>query len=306
MASPFANKHITRVLAVGGTVEDLTWLDGVDTWITGQNLYGNLVEWANPALGIIKNGSNEISKILTLGTTWLPRLGDLTPVSPTNTIYNATANNGKPAWVTTSSSYCYWGAARAGTLRTQLIRRKHHQGFTVVCVYKKTHAFVSSPFGLGQSGGIYLQNTAGTPGSCKFFVSPLAVGGTSFSDTHPTTLANSTVNIIGGTFDQNTVISYVEGVPGTGSSGYISTNASASRREYHPLLGSANLVNQSYYNMAYGTNEFISVVSSTTTDVTWGGSNNQADMSVSELIIFDTALTPIQMASLNTFLRTRY
>jgi len=302
MATQFVNKHITRVLAAGGTVADTTWLAAVDAWITSQGLYGNLFEWANPAIGVIKNGSNQISKIMGLGTTWLPRLGDLTPSAPASTTYDATSVSSQPAWTSTSSAYSYWGAARGGTIRVEHIRRKHHQGFTVVAVYKKTHANVSSMLGLGQFGGITLQNTAGAPGSCKFTVGP--IGGTVFSDTHGTTLANSAVHIIGGTFDGNTVTSYVEGVAGSGSSGYIAANAGDN--QYRPLLGGANLVNQFYYALVSGSSTSSYTLSTTGTTRAITSTTNEADMSISDLIIFDTALTPTQMASLNTLLRTRY
>jgi len=304
MATPFVNKHITRVLAAGGTVAEPAWASDVDAWLTSQTLHPYLFDWANPAFGVIKNGSNEISKIMGLGSTWLSRVGDLTPSAPTSTLYDATAIGSKPAWTNTSSSaYSYYGAARDGTIRADPIRRKHRQGFTVVVVYKKNHANLSSMLGLGQFGGIYLQNTAGAPGSCKFAVGP--IGGTLFSDTHGTTLANSAAHIIGGTFNGDQVISYVEGVAGSGSAtGYATTNSGAN--QYRPLLGAANLTNQHYYQLVHGSSEAINTNSQTSTARAISGTLNHADMSVSDLIIFDTALTPTQMASLNTLLRTRY
>lgn len=302
MATAFVNKHTTRVLAAGGTVAEPTWLGSVDTWITGQSLYGNLFEWANPAFGVIKNGSNEISKIMGLGTTWLPRLGDMTPAVPTSTIYNATANSSKPAWVSTSSAYSYWGVARSGTIRAQQIRRKHHQGLTVVCVYKKTHAFQFAPLGQGQFGSNFaLVNTAGSPGSCKAWI-----GGTTFTATHATTVANNAVNIIGLTFDGDTLTTYVEGAAGAQATGYVATYTDSNKTQYRPLLGAANNVNQTYYALVSGSSESVYSLSSSSTSVSFGGIKSEADASISDLIIFDTALTPTQMASLNTLLRTRY
>lgn len=304
MATAFVNKHITRVLAAGGTVADPTWLATVDTWIASQGLYGSLGDWSNPAFGIIKNGSNEISKIMGLGTTWLPRLGDLTPSAPTSTTYDATAIGGLPAWTNAvNTAYSYYGAARGGTIRVEPIRRKHDQGLTVVSVYKKNHSNVSSMLGLGQFGGIYLQNTSGSPGSCKFAVGP--IGGTVFSDTHGTTLANNAVHIVGGTFNGDQVISYVEGVAGSGSStGYVTTNSGDN--QYRPLLGGANLVNQFYYALVSGSSTSSYTLSSTGTTRAITSTANEAVMSTSDLIWFYTPLTPTQMASLNTLLRTRY
>jgi hypothetical protein len=303
MATAFVNKHITRVLAAGGTIVDPTWLATVDAWITSQGLLPYLFDWSNPALGVVKNGSNQISKIMGLGTTWLPRLGDLTPSDSTKTLYDATAIGGLPGWTNSvDTAYSYYGLARAGTIRTQHIRRKHHQGVTLVAVFKKSHAFVSSPFGMGQFGGLYLQNTAGSPGSCKFLVGPTA---TSVSDTNSATLANGSVHIIGGTFDQDTAIAYVEGVGGAGQSGYIAANTDANKNQYRPLLGAANLVNQIYYQVVSGSDQSHVVLGSGTA-ITFNGTDNQADMSVSDLIVFYTALTPTQMASLNALLRSRY
>lgn len=308
MATQIVNKHITRVLAAGGTVAEPAWLASVDTWISGQNLYGNLVDWSNPAFGVIKDGSNHISKIMGLGTTWLPRLGDLTPVSPTNTTYNATGLDSLPCWVNAANTATsYYGSARSGSIRTNNIRRKHAQGLTVVGVYTKSGTAVASLLGYGQFGGFYLQNTSGSPGSCKFSVRPVGGSGTEFSDTHPTTLANSAIHIIGGTFDRQIVTSYVEGVAGSssiGSGNYAATNTGD--LSYRPLLGGASY-NESVYTSLYsGSSTSHNTLSSSSTVPTMDGITNEALFSMSDLIIFDTALTPTQMASLNTLLRTRY
>jgi hypothetical protein len=304
MATAFVNKHMTRVLAAGGTVADATWLSTVDAWITSQNLYPYLFDWTNPALGVIKDGSNNISKLLGLGTTWLPRLGDLTPSAPTSTAYAATGIGGLPAWTNTSNTaYSYWGAARSGTVRTQQIRRKHNQGLTLVAVYKKNHAFQSTMFGEGtlSSARIVLQNTAGSPGSCKAYI-----GAPSFTATHATTLANNAVHIIGATFDGDTLTTFVEGSAGAQATGYIITYTDDNKSQYRPLFGGANLNNQIYYQMLSGSAEGTFTQSSTSTSRTITAGTNEADMTVSDLIMFYTALTPTQMASLNSTLRTRY
>ena len=307
MATQFVNKHITRVLAAGGTVADATRLAAADSWMTSEGLLQHIGDWSNPAFGVIKNGSNEISKIMGLGTTWLPRLGDLTPSTPANTLYDATAIGGLPAWTNTANTaYSYYGAARSGTIRTMPIRRKHHDGLTIVAVYKKSGTAVASMLGLGAFGGIYLQNTSGSPGSCKFNIGIPSSVGTAFSDTHPTTLANSAVHIIGGTFDQDTVTSYVEGVAGSGSSGYIAANANSTRREYRPLSGPMDENSQIYSFLASGTSAARFTNSTTATAVTPSGTANEALFSMSDLIFFYTALTPTQMASLNSLLRGWY
>jgi hypothetical protein len=305
MATALVNKHITRVLAAGGTVAESAWLISVDAWLTSEVLYANLVDWSSAAFGVVKNGSNEISKIMGLGTTWLPRLGDLTPAVPASTLYDATGISSKPCWTNTASgAYSYYGAARAGTIRADNIRRKHNQGLTVVAVHKKSGTNTASFLGCGQFGNPYVQVTSGSPGSCKIGMGPM--GSTAFTDTHGTTLTNNVVNIVGGTFDGDEVLSYVEGVAGLGSAGYVSTNTDSNSKHLRPLLGSANLNGQHYYQWVHGSQEAINTNGQTTTARAISGTLGHAVMSCSDLIIFDTCLTPTQMASLNTLLRTRY
>ena len=303
MATEFVNKHITRVLTAGGTVADATRLAAADAWLASRGLSQNLFDWSNPAFGVIKNGSNEISKIMGLGTTWLPRLGDLTPSAPSSTLYDATAIGGLPAWTNSvSSAYSYYGSARAGTIRTQQIRRKHHQGLTVVAVYKKNHANAISLIGQGQFdiGRIVLQNTSGSPGSCKAFI-----GATGFTATHATTLANNAVHIIGFTFDGDTLTTYVEGVAGAQATGYVAAYADSNKSQYRPLLGSASLGNSVYYTLVSGSPDSHFTMSGTTT-VTIDGIQNQAAMSVSDLIMLDTCASGSDMSSLNSLLRGWY
>lgn len=299
MATQLVNKHITRVLAAGGTVAEPAWLDTVEAWITSEGLLPYLFDWTNPAFGVVKNGSNEISKLMGLGTTWLPRLGDLTPVSPTDTTYDATAINGFPGWVNgVNTAISYYGDARAGTIRTNNIRRKHHQGFTIVAVYKKTGTAVASFFGYGQNGGIYLQNTSGASGQCKAnFGRP--AGGSNASATHATTLTNGSVNIIGCTFNQASglITPYVEGVAGTTAT----ISYGANPAEYLPLLG-MNESYQGYSNIYSGSSTARVSLSGTTPSLI--GIANEALFSSSDLIAFDT--DQVDMASLNTLLRTRY
>lgn len=304
MATQFVNKHITRVLAAGGTVADAAWLATVDAWIASQGLYGYLGDWSNPAFGVVKNGSNHTSKIMGLGTTWLPRLGDLTPVAPSSTLYDATAINGFPGWVNgVNTAISYYGAARAGSIRTNNIRRIHAQGLTVVGVYKKSGTAVASLLGYGQFGGFYLQNTSGSPGSCKFSVRPVGGAGTEFSDTHGTTLANGVVNIIGGKFNRDKVTTYVEGVAGSGSAGsYLATNSGD--LSYRPLLGGASLNEAPYCALYSGSSTSHNTLASASTVPTMDGISNEALVSVSDLIWFYT--DQVDLASLNTLLRNRY
>jgi hypothetical protein len=299
MASKLVNKHITRVLAAGAVVGDIdtAWLASVDSWMSGQGLIPNLVSWVSPAFGMVRSGA-PTTKIFDLGTTWLPRMGDLTAVSPANTNYSATGLSSKPAITTaTAAATFYWGSARNGGLRWNPIRRKHRQGITFAGVYQKTHANITSLFGLGQFGGMYLQNTAGSPGSAKMFVGGWG-NAWSVADTHGTTLANSAVHVIGGTFDGTTATAYVEGVAGSGAGPATQDNA--------PLLGGVTFNDQQYCALYAGSQTSHVALSASSTIPTFDGASSHSQFTWSDLICFDTALTPTQMASLNTLLRTRY
>lgn len=307
MATEFVNKHITRVMLAGGTVADASRLAAADAWLSAQGYSANLIDWTNPAFGVIKNGSDQISKLMGLGSTWLPRLGDLTPNVPASTIYSATGMGGLPAWSNTgANAYSYYGAARGGTIRADNIRRKHRQGLTVFAVYKKNNTTLASLIGQGQfnAGRIVLQNTAGSPGSCKAFV-----GATAFSATHQTTLANNAIHIIGFTFDGDTLTTYVEDVAGTGAgiaTGYVATYSNSNKAQYRPLLGAANLNNQHYYSLVHGSQDSFNNNTQTSTSRSVGAGNNDAIMTVSDLIMLDTNASQAAITSLVSLLRGWY
>lgn len=302
MATQFVNKHITRVLAAGGTIDDYTWLNSVDSWISGQGLYPHLADWTSGGFGIVKNGSNEISKVMGLGTTWLPRLGDLTPSSPTNTTYSSTAVSSRPGWVNSAhTAYSFYGSARAGSIRFENMRRKHYYGLTVVAVYKKSGTNTATFIGKGQGGGFYLQNTSGSNGVCRAFVgnlNPPPPSGGSLTADHGTTLTNNVTNIIGFTWDQQSgeLTPYVEGNAGT-----TSTMSWGTGSVYDPCLGHSGI----YSPFVHGSSWSRSQPDGAATPVIFS-TNNESMFNCAELIWFYIRLTPTQMASLNTLLRTRY
>src|SRR4249920_3580931 len=94
-ASTLMNAHITRVLNDGGvspvTVDSAAWLGTVDAWLTSNDCWKYLMFWVNPAFGY-KVSSGHMTKIYCLGTTRLPRGGDLT-FAGTGTTYSATGMN---------------------------------------------------------------------------------------------------------------------------------------------------------------------------------------------------------------------
>lgn len=304
MASAFINKHITRVLAASGTDTDLTWLDSIDSWITSQNLLPYLIDWSSAASGVVKNGSNQVSRAFGLGTTWLPRLGDLAPSVLANCVYDSTGINSKPCWTISNGQFMYWGTARGGTIRLENIRRIHHQGFTAVCVYQEAHGFGQGVFAYGQNR-LYLTTT--TSGATF----RAGNGTVNVTDTVSQSLPSGASHVVGGTFDQDKVIAYADGNAGTGVSGYVAAATDGAYGQYRPLLGGAKGRNgQTVYQPAIGAfpagGGFINNAPLSSCVRTVTGGHGTATVKISEIILFATCLTPTQMASLNTLLRTRY
>jgi hypothetical protein len=252
--------------------------------------------WANPAFGVVKSGS-VISKVANLGATRLPLWGDLT-ASTSNTSYDATGIGGLPAWTNgTTTAYGYFGAARAGTLRYNLIRRLYRTGLTMVAVYKKSGTGQVCP--ISSSGGnLVLRNTSGSPGNAQFFVQKLG-GGWSVTETSSATIANNAVHIIGGTFDGPSlaVNVYNEGViAGSGSTA----------TDYTPLIGGVSSTTTQRYPLVSGSTLATLATTATSADdpaITF--SNAEAAMTLSDLILFGTTLSPTRMASLNSLIRGR-
>lgn len=299
MALQFTNKHITRVLAAGydASTIDSDWIDDVVGWLTPDD---DLRIWCNAAFGVVKSGS-VVSKVANLGATRLPLWGDLT-MTTSDTSYDATGIGSLPAWNnSTTTAQGYFGAARAGTLRYNLIRRLYRTGCTMVAVYKKSNTNQACPISFGSSSGIALRNTSGSPGNAQFFVGKF--GGTSsnwsVNETSSATIANNAVNIIGGTFDGPTLAInvYVEGaVAGSGS---VAT-------DYWPLIGGVTSTTLQRHPLVSGSSSSVLSVTATSADdpsITF--SNAEAQMTLSDIIMFGTTLSPSRMASLNTLIRDR-
>ena len=301
MATRFVNKHITRVVSGGGTVPDPAWLATIDSWLTSNSLYPRLFDWTDPAIGVQKDGSNNIVKMMGLGTTWLPRLGDLTPNTFTSVTYNATVINGFPGWVgTVGTAYSYYGTARAGSIRTNNMRKlyRNGDGITVIGVYNKTNTFTASLFGTGQNGGVYLQNTSGTAGTCKVMAGKPGTG--SFSSTqHAVTLANSHTNIIGLTWDQfnGLLTPFVEGSAGT--------PITYTALPYQPGLGQVGETSAQYGGYVTGSSTATSPLVTNGTTPSIAGTANEAQFNCGCLVIFTAPLSNTLMASFNTLIRAR-
>jgi hypothetical protein len=289
MATEFVNKHMTRILAAGATDYDTSWLTTVDAWLTSNSLHQNLLFWTNPAFGVIRSGT-QISKIFDLGCTRLPRGGDYTPESPSNTTYSATGLNGTtPAEVNASATLSkgYYGAARGTTFRWSQIRRKHRQGLTLVAAYSSGNTNKKTFIGCGDGAGFSLANSSGSPGNVEIKLSGIDLG---WEITGTTAASASTAKIIAGTFDLTNAVAYSEGVAGSASS--------AATQDNMPLLGPATLTKA---NIFIGSGSKRTALSS--------GSHNYLDnegqFTISDRVIFDKDIGATAVASLTTMLRTR-
>lgn len=284
--SALINKHVDRVLAAGAdpATIDEGWLTDVETWLDSEGLKNNLLYWADPAFGVVKDGSDIISKVFCLGSTLKPRGGDYTPAT-SSTTYSATGLNGTvPAWVNGINTACgYFGGGRYNN-----IRRK--TALTLLAVYQKSGTALATLFGNGEfSGGFNLQNTSGSPGSASLFV------GASWTATATgATLTNGVAHIIGGTITASEAIAYVEGVAGT----------PAACTNDLPLKGQLGATSNNFFlgSGCYGSKNTAAM---TAVSGPYVFSNAQALFTASGLISFDVDLSPAQMTSFNSMMRTR-
>ncbi len=287
--SALINKHYDRVVAAGGdgATIDTTWLTTVEGWLDSEGLKSNLLFWADPAFGVIKDGSNILSKVFCLGSTLKPRGGDYTPTT-SSTTYSATGlNSTVPAWVNGSSSaYGYFGGGRYNN-----IRRK--TGLTMVAAFQKSGTSLTTFLATGEFGGLALQNTSGSPGTANMFSGGASNGWT--ANSVGASLTNGVAHIIGGTVTASEVIAYVEGVAGTPA-------ACTDGLFLKGHLGSGSGVNRF---LASGSMNTKNLATLSETSGTYSFSNSQASYTASDLIVFDAALTASQMASLNVLLRAR-
>jgi hypothetical protein len=300
-ASSLVNNHIDRVLADGAepATIDATWLASVDSWLMSKGLTRHLMFWTDPAFGCKLDG-RVIRKVYDLGTTRLPRGGDYTPWT-SNTTYSPTGLNGTvPAFSNeTPKAFGYYGSGRLNN-----IRRKSQ--IRAVAAYQKSNVNLATLLSFGDSAAFYLQSTAGSPGFATFTMAGVR-SGTIFSvrrlydlvlrfvaapETYTVTatkaLDSSTAHIIVGTFDGKTVTTYVEGVPGAGQTGVLGSS----------VLSGQSGVQSDIYFLAVGSQK-------ATCSSEYNFGNDEAQFSASDLIIFDTCLSPSQIGSVTELLRGR-
>jgi hypothetical protein len=210
--SALANKHVNRVIDDGGdpTTINQTWLQTCIDWAVAHDLDNAIEFWADAAFGV-KLSAGKVVKVYCLGTTILPRGGDLT-MATANVTYSATGlNSTAPAWTNPAATdRAYFGGERVNNIRQKTQA-------TMFAAYKKPDtnkaSFICSA--VGASDGIGIEHVAGTPGNANFFCTDAThkVSATA-------TLASATgVNVVIGFFDGTNVVCYGNGTAGTPQSG---------------------------------------------------------------------------------------
>jgi hypothetical protein len=285
------NAHITRALAAGAdaTTINRTWLDSFTSFLSTNGLTNNLMFATMAEFGVAQNVSNVISKIFDLGTTRLPRGGDYTPTT-TSTTYGATALGGAPAWLNgTGTAYGYYGGGIYNN-----IRRKTQ--ITAYAIYQKPSTTQVTLLATGEFKGMALFHSAGTPGAANFLLSDATQ-----TKTATATISGLATNLhsIAGTFDGTTLLAYADAVAGTGVAGLVipspnlnppdTLTGSVGVGTVTPFLGSGSQDSKYDYNApGYGFDEI------------------QAQFNGGALIVFDKALTPTQISSLDALMKAHF
>lgn len=286
-ANARVNQHINRVINDGGDVTkiDQAWLASVDSWLATNGLYSSLMMWADPSFGVKVNGGGAVLSVYDYGCSRLSRVGDLIPIG-TSMTYNAMDMNGHPALLG-NSTCAVWG----GGGRFNHFRRKHQ--VSIVAAYQKLGSPAAALFGHQQFKGVSLLHDIG-PDTVKFALSDATQTKTAtISITSP-----NAIHVIGGVFDGTNAYAYADGTQGTAQSGLVIPKGDYSTS--NDTLTGVIAEGAKYTFPAYG-----STWTSYTAGGTYDGLENRPPDYMSDVIVFEVGLTPTQMASLSSLIRTR-
>jgi hypothetical protein len=248
-------------------------------------------------MGVVQDGSHVVSRVFDLGTTLLPRMGDLTPydtsASASTTTYSAVSTGSTTSgWVnpnlTSYGTYGNYGKGQGFQGRSNPIRRKTQ--LTVVADYQKTGSTQFTALGLGSSTNFALQEGSGTPGNAQFVFADSVT-----TRTATATLSGSGRHIIGGVYaGAGSITCYAEGVAGTPVSGVADNYA---------VLGQLGGIGSLNYMLSTGsTGSKMSMPVNTTVGGTYIWENAEAKGTMHGLFMFDVAFTQAEMASFSQFL----
>lgn len=293
-SSASVNAHMKRALAEGADAStlDKAWMDTFDAWLVSEGLSNNLLFATMVDFGVVKDGSNVISKIFDMGTTRLPRGGDYTTMT-TDTTYSTTGINSLPAWINANNAAKgYYGGDRS---YLNNIRRKTQ--LTIFSAYQKSHAFQIIPLVIGQfAGRMYLSHDAGSPGTISFLIPDATQAKTA---TVAVAGSATTFHTAAGVFDGTDAIAYSDAVSGTPQSGLVIPSPTLSATDVLTgQIGDANLLAALLAGDAAGLyNKSAGAFSS---------QGNTAQYNGAALIVFDKGLSSAQISSLDALIRTHY
>lgn len=293
-SSAFVNAHMTRALAEGADAATLnrTWMDTFDAWLVSEGLSNNLMFATMVDFGVVKDGSNVISKIFDMGTTRLPRGGDYTTMT-TDTTYSATGINSNPAWVNANNAAKgYYGGDRA---YLNNIRRKTK--ITIFAAYQKSHAFQIMPAVIGQfTGRMYLSHDAGSPGTISFALNDATQQKIA---TRAVAGAATDFHTAAGVFDGTDAIAYSDAVAGTAQSGLVIPSPDLNPSDaLTGQIGTADLV----YALVSG--DAAGLYSSS--GAAFSSQGNLAQYNGGAFMVFDVDLSGAQISSFDALIRTHY
>lgn len=288
------NAHLTRA-QLGGA--DMTTcnrngsglsLDAFDAWLVSNNLVNN-VRYATAADFCVAKSGSVISKFFDYGTTRLPRGGDFAPLT-SNTTYNATGINSKPAWVNSTSGACgVFGGGRYNNIR-------RYKQATIFAAYQKPNTNQITPLVIGQFSTIfYISHLSGSPGSIELKLSDA----TQIKTATATVSGLATdVHTATGTFDGTTLLAYSDAVAGTGVTGLVVPS---------PKLNPFGMLDgQVDNNQGVGSNWRVLVSGASQGIAASGtspGCDTLAQFSGRALMLFDMAITGAQVTSLDALVR---
>jgi hypothetical protein len=295
-SSAFVNSHMTRVLAAGAdaTTINRAWLDSVYNWLTSNGLFNNLLFGTMADFGVARSGAT-ISKVFDIGTTRLPRGGDFTTIG-SNTTYSATAIGAGAGWVNgTNQAFGYYGGGRFNN-----IRRKTQ--ITAYAYYQKPGTAIATPVAtgnyttIGNSGGMALYHSAGAPGAANFGLTDATQAKTA---TATITGLATDKHSIAGTFDGTTLLAYADAVAGAGQTGLVIPSPNLNPPD--ALTGMVGKAGNSVPFLGSGSGNTSYVYGSG-----YGFYNNDALFNGGAIFIFDKALTPAQISSLDTLIKGHF
>lgn len=293
-SSSLVNDHVARVIADGGDVAtvDRTWLALAEDTLGSIGIKtDDLLFWAQPEFGHVKDGLNVLSKCYCLGSTIHPRGGDLT-FATANSTYSATGWNSLPAWTAaTGTAQSYFGGGYVNN-----IRRAHYSGLTVMGGIQRAGTGLSTLLASGEFTGFRLQVTSGSPGSARLQFSNTTPS-VFDTDVHGTTLTNGTSYIVGGVITQQRATVYLEGVAGNGVA---IRQGTGFRPEW--LKGSRGSTATTPILVSGCASAKMNAATTTATR-SYSFANNEAQYACRFLLVIKRALSESQMLALNTALR---